>query len=221
MILLTGASGYVGSHVRAILKQRSILAECSTDDMRWASTVEKLLLDSKPQVVIHCAAIVPKCLDDYADKAACENNQAMVSHLLRYAECPVVFASSQVAADPQSSRYALGKWICERWIQMRERKHDAILRLPGLFGLPRRSGVIYESAVKGEIRDSYGPHPAMHVQDAAEYLVRAATIPSDGDPAPYEVTYGNARLERVYGSLGVTFQQRVQELVEQVREVRA
>jgi hypothetical protein len=61
----------------------------------------------------------------------------------------------------------------------------------------------------------------MHVKDAAEYLVRAATKPSDGNPEPFSVAYGNERLERVYGSLGVTFEQRVQEFVEQLREASA
>lgn len=219
MILLTGASGYLGQQVADRLRAHELpfsevagpLSE-SGCDLANEAQCRLLLEDVRPTLVIHCAAIVPKNAMEYDDAGGGLASARMVMYLAQQVAAPIVFASSMTAEKPATA-YAKYKRIAE----IACRATDVILRLPGLFGLPRRSGVIYEAALKGEIRDTYGPYPAMHVQDAAEYLVRAATMPSDGDPEPYEVTYGNTRLERVYGSLGVTFQQRVQELVEQCR----
>ncbi len=56
----------------------------------------------------------------------------------------------------------------------------------------------------------------MHVEDAAEYLVRAATM-MRGEK-PFNVIYGDKRLESFYGSLGVTFEQRVREFADELRQ---
>ncbi len=170
----------------------------------------------KPTMVIHCAAVVPKSSADYEDGVAAWASLAMTTWLSKYATCPLVFASSLTAADTQST-YAEGKRCAEFVLKVA----DVTMRLPGLFGLPRQSGVIYQAARAGAIPDSFGPYPAMHVADAAEYLVRAATMPSDGSSEPFNVVYGDARLEACYGSLGVTFDQRVQELVETLKAEQA
>lgn len=222
MILLTGGSGYLGTHVAAILHAMGLhsLVAAGRDVYNLTSerTVKSLIEATQPTVVIHCAAKVPKCAADYNDRAAGDDSSDMVRHLATHARCPIVFASSFTASQPVTE-YASAKWIAEVWLN--RNAGAVILRLPGLFGLPRHSGVIYEAAKTGIIPDSFGPYPAMHVADAAEYLVRAATMPSDGNREPFSVTYGDSRLDACYGSLGVTFDQRVRELVETLKQENA
>lgn len=222
MILVTGASGYLGRHVadRLLAHKLSFALTSRGDvgslpcDLRNAEPVYELLKHLAPTVIIHCAAVVPKASGSYADFVSANASALMMKNLAAFAECPIIFASSLVAANRDDSEYAHGKWRAEQYL----RSGSVSMRLPGLFGLPRRSGVIYEAARMGAIPASFGPYPAMHVADAAEYLVRAATMPSDGNREPFSVTYGDPRLEACYGSLGMTFQQRVRELVETLRK---
>jgi nucleoside-diphosphate-sugar epimerase len=217
MILLTGASGYLGRHVLPKLEARglphmatslsgTVGASC---DLLSNHETWLLLERVKPAVIVHCAAAV-----NYSDVALADDSQLMTWNLWDACDAPVVLASSHLAETPEVNAYARSKSLSEGFVLRRE---GCVLRLPGLFGLPRRAGVIYASALNGDVKDSYGPYPAMHVADAAEYLVRAATMPSDGHPEPFSVTYGDARLEACYGSLGVTFQQRVQEFAKTLR----
>lgn len=216
MILLTGASGYLGRHVLERLRQRGVPCQGTSSefDLTNPRTAALEIIKADPRVIIHCAARVPKTPEAYLDDAAALASVRMTRHLVAYSHCRLVFASSLTVTAVPRSAYAQGKFTAEYLL----RPQDVCLRLPGLFGLPRRSGVIYESALKGEVKDSYGPYPSMHVKDAAEYLGRAATMLGDNNPEPFTVTYGNERLERVYGSLGVAFQQRVQELVDELRK---
>ena len=225
MILVTGASGYLGRHVadRLLAHEQTFMLTSRNDaggmpcDLTNAQDVERMLARVQPTVIIHCAAKVPKRLADYGNPLAASASVAMMKHLSALADCPIVFASSSVASNTIESEYALGKWRAEHYLST----GSVAMRLPGLFGLPRRSGVIYTAAKMGMIPESFGPYPAMQVQDAAEYLVRAATMPSDGNREPVSVTYGNTRLEACYGSVGTTFQQRVQEFADTLRMEQA
>lgn len=216
MILLTGANGYLGQYVARKLPGAVWSVEGPRQprgcDLTHPDHVRTLFREVQPQCIVHCAANVPKSAEEYGDDAAARQSALMTSYVRRHSAAPIVFAST--LSIHAHTAYAAGKRAAERCL----RRRDVILRLPGLFGLPRRSGVIYDSALKGEIKASYGPYPAMHVADAAEYLARAATMPSDGKPEPFTVTYGDPRLEACYGSLGVTFEQRVRELLTQVRQ---
>lgn len=221
MILLTGATGYLGRHVMERLRQRRIDFVPTTStlcDLTSARETWTLLERVNPSCVIHCAAVVPKCEAEYHNRAAGDASDEMVRNVVTFAQCPVVFASSMTAHRP-TTEYASAKWVGEVFVSNRNARNP-VLRLPGLFGLPRTSGVIYDAAKAGVIPESFGPYPAMHVTDAAEYMVRAAAMPHDGDRTPFNVVYGDPRLEACYGSLGVTFNRRVQELVEQVKQER-
>lgn len=222
MILLTGASGYLGRHVQQVMRAKAI-PQMALSREEWdcakESDVREVLAAYKPDVVIHCAARVPKHAEQYHDKRMADDSLAAAIPVLRWATCPIVLASSMTAAL-RDSEYAKSKATAEVLLAYYGRRGSVTMRLPGLFGLPRRSGVIYEACQIGHIPVSFGPYPAMHVQDAAEYLVRAATQPSDGLREPFSVTYGDPRLERVYGSLGVTFDQRVREFVAEAQRER-
>jgi nucleoside-diphosphate-sugar epimerase len=212
-ILVTGASGYLGGHVLAKIKEKvqSCVAVSRRDcDLTDIGAVRALLDRIRPSVIVHCAALVPKASYAYDDIQAAETSVAMVKAVAQTAACPVVFASSMtvytgvhafpvhedIAISPQTG-YAHGKWLAEQVLFKRNFKGDVALRLPGLFGLPRRSGLLYNAAksflAEGKFEPDIASHSiwaAMGVQDAAEYMVRAALVASSGHPPqPINVGY--------------------------------
>jgi nucleoside-diphosphate-sugar epimerase len=215
-ILLTGATGYLGTHVLAKLNARRlpcIPTSFSGDigepcDLTNADSVRALLGHTQPVVVIHCAAIVPENASAYDDCEAAETSIAMVKTITKNAGCPVVLASSMTVYDtssdfpadeegasPPAGGYASGKWMSEQVLFGRGFRGDVALRLPGLFGLPRRSGLLYNAArsfLTGgtfELAASDRIWAAVTVDDAAEYLVRAAIMPLDCPAQAVNVGY--------------------------------
>ena len=204
-LLITGATGYLGRTVAERLRGHgwpvaltsysgALGTRCDLTDPQ---AVRELCAQTAPSAVIHCAAMVPKCAGDYADERAAGRSVAMVASLSAHALCPIVLASSMTIYgtaprcparegrdDDPASAYAWGKKAAEGELLARERAGDVAVRLPGLFGLPRRSGVIYQATrtflSRGtfQLTTSDGPWAAMTVTDAAECLVRAATRPT-------------------------------------------
>ena len=208
-ILLTGAAGYLGRHVLARLTARRV--SCVPTSLGGAvgiscdltdAVASRVLLDrTRPSAIIHCAAMVPTSASAYDDNKTAESSVAMVKVLLANARCRVVLASSMTVygeavdfpvdeegVNPPVAGYAGGKWMAEQVLFARHFPDDVALRLPGLFGPPRRTGLLYNAARsfltrgKFELTAPAELWAAMAVDDAAEYLVRAAITPS-GCPA--------------------------------------
>lgn len=275
-ILLTGAAGYLGRHVLARLNARR-LPYIPTSlgggvgepcDLTNVVMVRALLDRIKPSVVIHCAAMVPKSVSAYDDIETAEVSVAMLKIIADNARCRVVLASSMTVygaatefpvdeegVEPPTAGYARGKWVAEQVLFGRQSPGDVALRLPGLFGPPRRSGLLYNAAKafitqgRFELTAPAELWAAMAVEDAAEYMVRAATVASNHPPQAVNVGYEGKfsilsavaqiaahckvewnppaarvkmfsmclqRLESRYGVLGVTFMQRLKQLVDAV-----
>jgi nucleoside-diphosphate-sugar epimerase len=148
-ILVTGASGYLGQHVVAVLAARGIahVPTCGSGDvgvachLLWLKAVKRLIETVEPSQIIHCAAVVPKTPEDYHDWDMTIESAIMAANVALYAQCPIVFASSLTAEHPASA-YARGKAAAE--LLMRPER-DRIVRLPGLYGPPRESGRIYDA----------------------------------------------------------------------------
>jgi nucleoside-diphosphate-sugar epimerase len=196
-ILVTGASGYLGNHVIRKLRDKRLAAVALTHedcDLTNLNAVRTVLERINPKVVIHCAASVPKAWASYGNDWAAESSLAMVDSLSRYAACPIILTSSMALytglvsfpvsedqAVPPKSGYALGKWQAEQLLFSRDHIGDVALRLPGLFGLPRRSGLLYNAAksfiTTGKFEYQVLPDiwAAMAVEDAADYVVDFAT----------------------------------------------
>lgn len=215
-ILLTGAAGYLGRHVLARLNARQL--SCVTTslggsvgescDLTDVAAVRSLLDRIKPSVVIHCAALVPKSASAYADSRTAETSVVMLENITENSHCRVVLASSMTMygtatefpvaeedVEPPAPGYARGKWMAEQVLFGRNSQGDVALRLPGLFGPPRRSGLLYNAAKAFITHGSFEltapaePWAAMAAEDAAEYLVRASVIPSDSAPQAVNVGY--------------------------------
>lgn len=206
---MTGASGYLGRRVMARLEAAGMPCVATSRlgavgepcDLTDPSAVRILLARVTPSVIVHCAARVPASAPAYGDGGAAAESVAMLRLLTEQAPCRIVLASSMTvygmgagsAVDEASecvpaSGYARGKWTAEQMLFARGVPGDVALRLPGLFGLPRRSGVLYNAARAFVTRSDFElaardePWGAVTVDDAAECLVRAAARPL-ADPA--------------------------------------
>lgn len=213
---MTGAGGYLGRQVLANLTTRGV--RCVPTSLRGDVGVACDLTDTDaagpllrrlaPAVVIHCAASVPAAPADYDDLAGEAASVGMLETVTASVSCPIVLASSMTvygagAAYPvhedaecaPAPGYARGKRSAEELLLARGQQGDVVMRLPGLFGLPRRSGLLYRAAVAFLGRSRFdlvacpGPWAAMAVGDAAECLVRAATMPSGDRPQAVNAGY--------------------------------
>lgn len=234
---MTGANGYLGTQVLAGLRMRAVPCVATSRgratgepcDLLDGPSVRALLGRVRPSVVIHCAASVPKSIAAYDDIQAAEASAAMLTNIATYAQCPVVFASSMTVygaapdcpvderhrvARPPAPGYARGKWIAEQALFARNGAGDVALRLPGLFGLPRRSGLLYNATrafLSGRpfvLAPQTGAWAAMWVGDAADYVIKAATTPQGHGSEPVNVGYDGpfsvtAAVERIARACGV------------------
>ena len=251
MILVTGANGYLGRYVAALLAEGDIdyVATARTGeivrqragarpfsyrvstgipcDLTEPLAVRALLGQAKPTRIIHCAAVVPKHPAGYSDGLAAAQSLAMVRNLAELAECPITFASS-MTADYKAGGYARGKLLAEWVIAERKNPADVVIRLPGLFGAPRQSGVLYNAAIAfltaqpfvlDAVRTTWA---AMDVRDAAECMV---TGEYTGPTKPMDLRLALGVVARECGltwydegGLDTAFVRRVRDLVTWVRE---
>lgn len=199
-VLVTGAAGYLGRALRVALVRRGIAAigcdvAASGDllgvDLANPEAAARLFAEVRPDVVIHAAAVLPRSAGDYGDDAQADLNLAMLRSVADAGPARMVFVSSMTVygepirnpvresdAAPLSS-YAWSKYRGEGYLAEIRRDHVAP-RLPGLFGLPRRNGLI-GNVLRATLSGDTPTLPAdpvvwsaMHVEDAAEVVIRLA-----------------------------------------------
>ena len=229
--LVTGASGYLGSRVLRLLRARGVeaigvarsthpgLLACDLADPRAAS---ELLRSVQPTAIVHCAAVVPRHAEEYADAGNAEASLRMVETALQLKPKRFIFASSMSVypdgvltareedATPSGNVYAARKLEAESLLLGHSSMSVSILRLPGLFGPPRRGGVLFNAALaftKGQPFRLLEPVPrwsALHVDDAAGVMVRALELPrathvmNVGYPGRMAVADAVAQLARMF-----------------------
>ena len=197
-IVITGASGFLGGQIQNELdsKLTSIFGVSNNNsqktigcDLSIKDSVKALFDDCQPDCIIHCAAKVPRKSSDYYDDLLARTNIIMTQNILDASLCPIIYISSMTVygsnttgsiketerCSPENS-YAKSKLNCERLIKESGRSGFAI-RLPGLFGMPRKSGLVYNlisSALTG--RDITLPKEpvswsGIYVADAAKRII--------------------------------------------------
>lgn len=197
-ILVTGGSGFLGTRLLHELDHgfdkiygvSSYGTETTVScDLNLIDSVKGLVDDVEPDCIIHCAAAVPKKASHYQDDLRAKSNVLMTQNILNTSFCPIIYISSMTVyghgiSGPVSetemcrptSHYAQSKLDCERLIKESGRSGLAI-RIPGLFGWPRQSGLVsslIRSALTGD--DIILPQTpiswsGIHVADAAQGIV--------------------------------------------------
>ena len=222
-VLVTGGSGYLGRQVLARLEAAGVPCVATSRrgavgqlcDLTDPAAVRGLLARAAPSVILHCAARVPASAAAYGDQGAAAESVTMLRVLAEQAPCRIALASSMTVygagagtdvdeafSCAPAAGYARGKWEAEQMLFARGFHGDVAFRLPGLFGLPRRSGVLYNAARAFLMRREFElaatdePWAAVTVADAAQCLVRAAArplaVPAQAVNVGYEGDYSVA-----------------------------
>jgi nucleoside-diphosphate-sugar epimerase len=232
-ILVTGARGYLGGRVMERAAREGIPvvgvsrrgAEGTIAcDLRDSGAVLRIIRDTGATAAIHCAAAVPERAADYQDESAARDSFAMVEALCAARPARVVFASSMTVyprdvrmpvaeddAGAAETAYGAAKHRAERML-LSTLDDVLCLRLPGLFGPPRRNGLLYNAALafaEGRVPVLNRDPPvwaALHVEDAADLCLRAALYPrpmrdsvNAGYPGPVSVGRAVAALAGLFG----------------------
>ena len=156
LIAVTGANGYLGRHIMALLGERGFGVHGDRYELCRGMTV------------IHAGWAVPTTM---AGGLAHEQAQCvtMTEHLIASRPKRIVFVSTLTGGGP----YLEAKREAEDIIKESDIPHT-ILRFPGLFGHPKHHGVIWENLTNGApIPD---PYACIHVVLAARECVRCAYL---------------------------------------------
>ena len=199
--LVTGAQGFLGERVVNALRVRGATVTPAGRrpaegvvccDLAIAEDVARMLEQVAPDRIVHCAAHVPRALEEYSDGSSAQASLRMLDTVLAASTCPVVYVSSMTvygagrdrpvaeedAGDPTSA-YGNGKWQGEKRL-LADGRASLAVRIPGLFGPTRRDGLVYNvmhAAKYGEapqLPDAPILWAAMHVDDAAESIATLA-----------------------------------------------
>jgi nucleoside-diphosphate-sugar epimerase len=161
-------------------------------DLMQPGAISALVERLRPCTVIHLAANVPKDPSSYADQNGALADLTMVENLVAAKPDRVIFASSMTVynstqrmpvresdASASESAYGTSKLKAEHCLLARL-ANVICLRLPGLFGAGRPTGLIH-NAIKAYSAGlpfvPSAPPPlwsAMHVEDAAGRCIDAA-----------------------------------------------
>jgi nucleoside-diphosphate-sugar epimerase len=202
-ICVTGASGYLGKKivsnikskgidvipiVRAITHEDEIVCDLTNDEM-----AKDVINQNSIDIIIHCAASVPKSFNDYNQHEMYESDVKMIENICMHKLKRFVFCSSMSVYGAEATgmldeamqtenpnAYASSKIVGENLLIENNQMNYAIARLPGLFGSGRKNGLIFNAInllLKKKLPELPASPPAwsaMHVEDAAELMVRLA-----------------------------------------------
>lgn len=214
-VMVTGAQGFLGCLVVQGLKELDVdVAEVvRTGDISQFScdltdilAVSQTVLQIQPDIVLHCAAFVPKSLKDYNNEALSSQNSMMLHHLIACTKCPIVYISSMTvygesdhilrkeadAGNPQTA-YGTSKSEGERLL-LESGRDSLAIRIPGLFGRGRSSGIVantLSALALGEsvlLPEQSLIWAAMDVDDAAKIIVALCLCKFSGF-TPVNVAY--------------------------------
>jgi nucleoside-diphosphate-sugar epimerase len=218
-VLVTGAEGYLGTHVLELLNNRKIYclgtARKSNKniigcDLTSRSEVKELFKKVRPEAIIHCAASVPKEATAYDDDNAAKDSLLIVENIATFSECSVTFISSMTVYENEqmetglssedlivnpTSAYAVAKLKAENIFSNRCKNGFMALRMPGLFGSTRKSGLLYnvtKSFLQGQTPVLDAPFPlwaALDVRDAAEVCVDSVCLANYPDSEIINIGY--------------------------------
>ena len=204
--LVTGAQGLLGTQVVQTLRAaggvvtatgRRPMANMACCDLTVVPDVTRMVKQIGPDVIVHCAANVPKRFEEYDDDSNAQASLQMLVAILAASTCPIVFISSmtvygiqldrpvseQDAGNPASA-YGRAKWVGEQRL-LADGRPALIVRIPGLFSPWRRDGLVYNVIRAAKLgRPPRLPMDsilwaAMHVDDAAESIAKLVASPID------------------------------------------
>ncbi len=201
--LLTGANGFLGSqvvessksvaNVEIIPTSRDGFNDSIACDLMSINDVKEIVRDTRPDKIIHTAAFVPKTRSEYKSSSLNKNNSIILSNIQRSSTVPIIYTSSMTVYGYSEktnrcesdfchpiSEYGKSKLGCEDLLKTANCASVA-LRLPGLYGLNRKKGIIHNVMAALVARNKFDlPNEkilwaAMDVSDAASVIINIAS----------------------------------------------
>ena len=204
-ILITGSQGYIASNLAGYLRKDKY--KIFGLDKTTGCPVEFLSEIFHYDCIIHLAALsgIQACEDDLVMSIRDNISSAFnIFNLASYKNIPVVFLSSQAAKNPESSKYAMMKYIIEVQAEMLNREclsNIKVLRLTNVYGgvdyLKKKNTVVkkfIEAYKKGHpiIIDGSGDQTRdfIHVNDVCEYIKRCIDMDNIVIEEPIDIGTG-------------------------------
>tara|TARA_B110000027_G_scaffold124594_1_gene141313 strand:- start:17 stop:856 length:840 start_codon:yes stop_codon:yes gene_type:complete len=194
-ILITGASGYIGNFIYNKIKKTHKCIPLSRTKKKNFLNIDlldqnKLKILSKnfsPSLIIHFANKLPSSNNFY-------ENYKMTKNILINFKCPIIFLSSmtvynsskekklnekiKIKLDKNKNSYAFYKLKTEKLIQERNIEGDLSIRIPGVFGGKRKSGLIHnviyllKKNKQPNINTFFGNWSAIHINHLSKLIIR-------------------------------------------------
>lgn len=162
-ILVFGASGYIGRGIYTKLINKGYNCIGTTKSKNFAfvkinllnqKKIKKLIAKTNPTLIIHCANSTPNQATNFY------KNYKITSNILKYSKkIPIIFFSSMTVYNESTKRifsekdqlsinklknsYGYYKKKAENLILKRKLKGDVCVRIPGVFGAERCSGIVW------------------------------------------------------------------------------
>ncbi len=215
-ILLTGSNGFLGRHlatelakynVELIKTTRQKLPDYYSCDLTSETEVSALINKISPDLLIHCAAFVPKTNKEYKSAEILSKNQTILQNILKASKVPIVYISSMTVYGPSNnmirhesdsgrpeSLYGLSKYENELLLN-KDGRNSLSIRIPGLFGKNRTDGVIFN--IINSMCNNKNPSlpkdsilwAAMDVEDAAKIIAKLSIELKPNGHVPINVAY--------------------------------
>lgn len=161
-ILVLGASGYIGFgiYTKLIDQNYNCIGTSKTQNLPFfklnllnKKKIQKLFKIIKPTLIVHCANNIPN------QKINFYENYKITSNILKYSQrIPIIFFSSMTIYNESKKKifseknhikinriknsYAYYKKKTEELILKRKLKGDVCVRIPGVFGALRHTGIV-------------------------------------------------------------------------------
>jgi UDP-glucose 4-epimerase len=207
-ILVTGGAGYIGINFynRYCLEHSITICDYGikhpgNDGLQYLAQDLSLSYIEQFDGIVHLAALsgIQSCEENYLDgieKNICTANNVFSKAGLR--NIPVVFTSSQAAKEPNSSKYANFKYICEGLAKIYGSTY--IIRLSNVYGgdyyLRKKNTVVKQFITKykeGEPMEVHGngkqQRDFIHVYDVCEAIMNILKMTPE-DKSPMDIGTG-------------------------------
>lgn len=212
-VFLTGATGFIGSHLAQALTARDTPVRCGVRTSPSSSWLEGRGIETVPfdlrnpasfkdaltgvQTVVHLAALTHAQHAHEFEKTNAEGTRHLLEAAREAGVKRFVFASSLAARGPSpylngcerpESAYGRSKYQAERYVLEEKGLETVILRLAGVYG-PRDRDMLplFRMARQGFFIVPNGAHllQPLYIDDAVDALITA--LPLGGSCGTYEV----------------------------------
>jgi len=153
-ILITGSSGFIGSHLRKALPNSDGLSRTPSETTNIVGSILSLPVSVNDyDIIYHLAALVGTEASIKNPIATYNINVCGTLNLVRSFKGLFIFVSTVGVYDPLRNPYFLSKYVCEEILRVAQCKH-IIFRLANLYGKGSKS--VVQKWLEADLIQIYG-----------------------------------------------------------------